>query len=337
MPALRRRRGSLGGCCVVASGEPARPAAAVRGAARLGDGALGLRPIADDRLRRFGCGLARLDDAGEPDLTEGRRDHSGTGGRGGRDGHGVERRRAAAGAAAPGRRRAWPACSAATPKRGGLNEATRPPETASDGRDLADRLGGTGRRADDSAETGLGAPGARWRPGGVLGTCMTSPDAYEVSCRVRVGGMHPAYVRIGLGHNGVGRRPACGLHPKERSYDAPEVGPPLLPSGMCELPGVVTGLGEPHQEPPRGRRARITVHSALGTKSHWVATHSPWKAPQRRQSARVVDGQDAGASSRAAGQRADAAVSPRAREDVRGDVVRQRDAPRPPRRRRGPR
>src|SRR6478609_7702101 len=54
---------------------------------------------------------------------------------------------------------------------GRLNEATSPPETASTAEALP--IGLVERdSADESAETGLGAPGARWRPGVGLGTCV---------------------------------------------------------------------------------------------------------------------------------------------------------------------
>ena len=72
---------------------------------------------------------------------------------------------AAAGAAAAGATAGSACLLSGDAEAGRLNEATRPPETASDGRGLADRLGGTG---DDSRTTarrqGWSAPGARWRP-----------------------------------------------------------------------------------------------------------------------------------------------------------------------------
>ena len=52
---------------------------------------------------------------------------------------------------------------------GRLNDATSPPETASTAETLP--IGLVERdTAEESAETGLGAPGARWRPGVGLGT-----------------------------------------------------------------------------------------------------------------------------------------------------------------------
>ena len=237
-PALRRRRGARTVAVGVVARRGARTgqAAAVRGAARLGDGALDARDRLgqDDRRRR---GLRPgLDDAGEPDLPEGRRDHGGTGGRGGRDGHGVERGRRS-GRGRGGGATAGLACLLSDDADAGrLNEATRPPETASAAEILPIGLAER-ETADDSAETGLGAPGARWRPGVGLGTCMDlsrrlrgelsgSGGRYAPGPRAnRLGTQRcpAADLRVGFTPRSVVRRPGSGS--------------PAPAKRMCELSG----------------------------------------------------------------------------------------------------
>src|SRR5665648_215789 len=95
---------------------------------------------------------------------------------------------------------------------GSAREATMAPEMTITAEAL---LAGLAEREiaaerDDAALEGLGA---RWRPLSWLDTVIeTSPDAYEVSCRVRVGDCtRPSRWRIDRG-----RPPPRGLHPKER-------------------------------------------------------------------------------------------------------------------------
>src|SRR5665647_3513810 len=84
---------------------------------------------------------------------------------------------------------------------------------------------------------------------------QTSPDAYEVSCRVRVGD-HPAFTPANRPRSTTTERAS----PQGASLDAPHVGPPLLPSGKLRVSIAVTGLGEPHQELHPGGRSPTTVH-----------------------------------------------------------------------------
>ena len=185
----------------------------------------------DDRhgLRAWACGLTTPVEA---DRTEPRGDHGRTRGDGGRDRDRLQRRgRGGRG----GRRGGGLACGVSGDADAGrLNEATSPPETASTAEALP--IGLVERdSADESAETGLGAPGARWRPGVGLGTCLTSPNAYEVSCRVRVGGVHPAFGTIGAGHPGVSVVDLPEGFTPRSVLRHPGSGSPAPAKRMCEL------------------------------------------------------------------------------------------------------
>src|SRR5450759_3058266 len=84
----------------------------------------------------------------------------------------------------------------------------------------------------------------------------TSPEAYEVSCRIRMGDC----TRPSRRQTDQSRLPPRGLHPKERRLDAPKCGSPAPAKRMLRVSIAVTGLGEPHQVLRQGRRSPTTVH-----------------------------------------------------------------------------
>src|SRR3954470_21347179 len=119
---------------------------------------------------------------------------------------------------------------------GRANEATRPPATASAAETLPIGLAER-ETADDSAQAGLGAPGARWRPGVGLGTCVDlsrrlrgelsgSGGRYAPGPRAgrpRPQGCPVADVRVGFTPRSAVRRPGSGS--------------PAPAKRMCELSG----------------------------------------------------------------------------------------------------
>ncbi|GAB2681489.1 hypothetical protein GCM10027194_12640 [Thalassiella azotivora] len=84
----------------------------------------------------------------------------------------------------------------------------------------------------------VGRLAARWRAVARLDTFGTSVHAYEVSCRVRVGGVTRPVVPED-----------SRLHPEDPVVLGPEVVPPPLSCGSRTDPRAVTGFGEPPAGP----------------------------------------------------------------------------------------
>ena len=204
---------------------------------------------------RLGLRLG-LDDAGEPDLTEGRRDHGGTGGRGGRDGHGVERGRRS------GRRRSSRGDGGlgllAQRRRGG-REAERGDEATGDGQRRPRPCRSAWRNGKDSGRQRGERVGAHRARGGApewgWGTCMDLSRRLRGELSGSGGGMHPAHVdRLAQ------RCPAadaCGLHPKERRTTPRKWVPRSCQADVLSCPGRGDRTRRTTSGAPRGRRAGL--------------------------------------------------------------------------------